>query len=129
MAVRQSRRLLKPFVYTAAAVTVGSSVVLYISYRPRNIPGSEGAAVPPPTAEDGTIIPPSFPNIKAREQQIADLRRSGGLAADATETPLKQHVKNSFDRLRGATTGENELKADQRAGEPYDLLVIGGGAT
>ena len=129
MAARQSRRLLRPFLYTAAAVTVGSGAVLYISYRPRNIPGSEGAAVPPPTAEDGTIIPPSFPNVRAREQQLADLRRSGGLAGDAAATALKQQVKNSFDRLRGATTSENELKADQQAGEPYDLLVIGGGAT
>lgn len=129
MAARQSRRLLKPLLYTAAAATVGSGAVLYISYRPRNIPGSEGAAVPPPAAEDGTIIPPSFPNVKSREQQIADLRRSGGLAGGAAETPLKQQVKNSFDRLRGATTDEAEFKADQQAGAPYDLLVIGGGAT
>jgi glycerol-3-phosphate dehydrogenase len=129
MAARQSRRLIKPFLYTAAAAAVGSSAVLYISYRPRNIPGSQGAAVPPPTAADGTIIPPSFPNVKTREEQIADLRRSGGLADRAAETPLKQQVKNSFDRLRGATTNVDELKADQQAGEPYDLLVIGGGAT
>jgi glycerol-3-phosphate dehydrogenase len=129
MAARQSRRLIKPFLYTAAAATVGSSAVLYISYRPRNIPGSQGAAVPPPTAADGTIIPPSFPNVKTREEQIADLRRSGGLAGGAAETPLKQQVKNSFDRLRGATINGDELKADQQADEPYDLLVIGGGAT
>ncbi len=129
MAARQSRRLLKPFLYTAAAGAVGSGAVLYISYRPRNIPGSEGAAVPPPVAEDGTIIPPSFPNVKPREDQIADLRRSIGLAGAASETPLKQQAKNSFDRLRGATTDENALKEDQQAGEPYDLLVIGGGAT
>jgi glycerol-3-phosphate dehydrogenase len=129
MAARQSRRLIKPFLYTAAAATVGSSAVLYISYRPRNIPGSQGAAVPPPTAADGTIIPPSFPNVKTREEQIADLRRSGGLAGGAAETPLKQQVKNSFDGLRGATINGDELKADQQADEPYDLLVIGGGAT
>jgi glycerol-3-phosphate dehydrogenase len=129
MAARQSRRLIKPFLYTAAAATVGSGAVLYISYRPRDIPGSQGAAVPPPTAADGTIIPPSFPNVKKREEQIADLQRSGGLAGAAAETTLKQQVKNSFDRLRGATTNEDELKASQQAGEPYDLLVIGGGAT
>jgi glycerol-3-phosphate dehydrogenase len=129
MAARQSRRLIKPFLYTAAAATVGSGAVLYISYRPRNIPGSQGAAVPPPTAADGTIIPPSFPNVKKREEQIAELQRSGGLASAAAETTLKQQVKNSFDRLRGATTNEDELKAGQPAGEPYDLLVIGGGAT
>ena len=129
MAARQSRRLLKPFFYTAAAVAVGSGTVLYISYRPRNIPGSQAAAVPPPTADDGTIIPPTFPTVKARAEQIADLRRSDGLAGEAAETPLKQQVKNSFDRLRGATTDEDELKADQEAGVPYDLLVIGGGAT
>jgi len=129
MAARQSQRLIKPFLYTAAAATVGSGAVLYISYRPRNIPGSQGAAVPPPTAADGTIIPPSFPNVKKREEQIADLQRSGGLTGAAAETTLKQQVKNSFDRLRGATTNEDELKAGQQAGEPYDLLVIGGGAT
>jgi glycerol-3-phosphate dehydrogenase len=129
MAARQSRRLIKPFLYTAAAATVGSGAVLYISYRPRNIPGSQGAAVPPPTATDGTIIPPSFPNVKKREEQIADLQRSGGLAGTAAETTLKQQIKSSFDRLRGATTNEDELKAGQQASEPYDLLVIGGGAT
>src|SRR5437764_480971 len=129
MATRQSQRLLKPFLYTTAAITAGGGAVLYISYRPRNIPGSEGAAVPPPTAEDGTIIPPSFPYVKTRQEQIADLRRSGGLAGASPETSIKQQIKNIWDRLRGATTNKDELKTTQQASEPYDLLVIGGGAT
>ena len=130
MAARSSfRRWLKPFLYTAAAGGIGGGTILYISYRPRNIPGSEGAAVPPPTAEDGTLIPPKFPNAKSRDEQIADLRRSGGLADSAGESSLRQKAKNSFDRLKGATTSETVLREGQQAGEEYDLLVIGGGAT
>jgi glycerol-3-phosphate dehydrogenase len=49
----------------------------------------------------------------------------------ATEVPITQQLRNSFDRLRGATSDERDriLPEEQAAGEPYDLLVIGGGAT
>jgi glycerol-3-phosphate dehydrogenase len=91
MAARHSRKLLRPLLYTSAAAAAGAGV-LYISYRPRNIPGLEAPAVPPPGYHEGKLVPPSFPAIKGRIDQIKDLKRS------QTE-------------------------------EPYDLLVIGGGAT
>lgn len=98
MAARYSRRLLRPLLYTSAATAAGAGV-LYISYRPRNIPGSEAPAVPPPGYLEGRLVPPSFPQTKSREDQIQDLRRSC------------------------PGNGSREDNA------PYDLLVIGGGAT
>ncbi|KAK5273594.1 mitochondrial glycerol-3-phosphate dehydrogenase [Exophiala xenobiotica] len=128
-----SRRFLKPLLYSAAVLAGVGATTIYVSYRPINLPGSQGAAVPVLRTEDGKIIPPKFPLIKPRAEQIADLRKSGGLVGSAAETPLTQQLKNSLDRLRGATSGEQGqgkvLAVDQEAGEPYDLLVIGGGAT
>lgn len=98
MAARYSRRLLRPLLYTSAATAAGAGV-LYISYRPRNIPGSEAPAVPPPGYHEGKLVPPSFPTIKSRDNQIQDLKRSS------------------------EGTGSN------KDSETYDLLVIGGGAT
>lgn len=98
MAARFSRRFMRPLVYTSIASAAGAGV-LYISYRPRNIPGSEAPAVPPPGYQEGKLVPPSFPLIKSRNQQIQDLRRSSTAAASDNES------------------------------EPYDLLVIGAGAT
>lgn len=92
MAARHSRKLLRPLLYTSAAAATGAGV-LYISYRPRNIPGLEGPVVPPPGYHEGKLVPPSFPSIKSRLEQIQDLKRS------------------------------------EKEDEPYDLLVIGGGAT
>lgn len=98
MASQHSRRFVRPLLYTSAALATGAGL-LYVAYRPRNIPGSEPAVVPPPSYRSGKLVPPSFPRIKSREEQIAELRRSAGF---------------------GAQNGEEE---------PYDLLVIGGGAT
>lgn len=118
MASRQSRRLLRPLLYTTAAAAAGGGL-LYISYRPRNIPGSEPAAVPPPRAgEEGKLVPPSFPRIKPREEQIRDLRASAGSSNKGITEQLNQ-VDN-----KEPATGDNG-----RESEPYDLLVIGGGAT
>lgn len=77
MTSRYSRRLVKPLLYTSVAAAAGASV-LYISYRPRNIPGSEAPAVPPPSYREGKLVPPSFPAIKSRLEQIEDLKRSSG---------------------------------------------------
>lgn len=77
MASRFSRRLAKPLLYTSVAAAAGAGV-LYISYRPRNIPGSEAPAVPPPSYREGKLVPPSFPAIKSRLEQIEDLKRSSG---------------------------------------------------
>lgn len=98
MAARYSRRFLRPLLYTSAASAVGGGV-LYVSYRPRNIPGSEAPAVPPPGYHEGKLVPPSFPLIKSRDEQMQDLKRSSTGSASSKES------------------------------EPYDLLVIGAGAT
>lgn len=122
MASRRSSRLVKPFLYGVAATVVGSGV-LYASYRPRDIPGSEAAAVPPPTyGEGGVFRPPSFPDIKSREEQIADLKRSSG-----TITRAVDKAKNKVAGLFGKDGSESTAQHAQD--EPYDLLIIGGGAT
>ena len=78
-----SSRLLRPFLYTTGALTI-SGGALYLAYRPRVIPGSEPASVPPPTSSD---TPPRFPIVRSRSQQIADLKRSalGVAGKDARE--------------------------------------------
>ena len=77
MASRYSRRFVKPLIYSSFAAAAGAGVI-YISYRPRNIPGLEAPAVPPPGYREGKLIPPSFPHIKSRLEQIEDLKRSSG---------------------------------------------------
>ena len=122
MASGSSSRFLRPLLYTAAAAATGGGV-LYISYRPRNIPGSDPPAVPPPGyGEGGTFVPPRFPLIKNREEQICDLKRSAGVRSVWDE---KKGILNSL-------TGQDDEASEQlgeKEDEPYDLLVIGGGAT
>jgi glycerol-3-phosphate dehydrogenase len=123
MASRRAGRIIRSLLYTAGAGAIGGGI-LYISYRPRDIPGSEAAAVPPPTyGEGGVFHPPSFPRVKSRDEQIADLKRSGGLISSRAEK-----AKSSIASLIGggkSTQASTESSED----EPYDLLVIGGGAT
>lgn len=117
-----SRRLLRPFLYTSAAAAVGAGA-LYISYRPRTIPGQEGAAVPPPKyGESGEIAVPRFPLVKSRGEQIAELRKSSGIR------DIVQKTKGVLSGLTGGKDGTPSEAAKDDA-EPYDLLVIGGGAT
>lgn len=72
---RGLRRIALP----ATIAAVGGGAVLY-SYRPRNLPGSEGPAVPPPIyGADGTFKLPRFPEIKSRNEQIAALKKSNGV--------------------------------------------------
>ncbi|PQE09585.1 glycerol-3-phosphate dehydrogenase protein [Rutstroemia sp. NJR-2017a BVV2] len=103
MAFRQ--RFARSLLYTSGAAVAGGGI-LYYTYRPRNIPGSDSAVVPPfGYGADGKFHPPRFPKVKSRAEQIADLKRSGGSkGASATSTP-------------------------QNEDDVYDLLVIGGGAT
>ena len=123
MAARAStRRFIRPLLYSSAAAATGAGV-LYLSYRPRNIPGQEGAAVPPPKyGEGGEISVPRFPLVKTREEQIADLKRSSGSVDTA-----RRNIG-----ILGSLTGSKDEKpavAKQDEAEPYDLLIIGGGAT
>lgn len=101
-------RLGRPLLYTTGAAILGSAF-LYISYRPRTLPGDDSAVVPPPRQNpDGTFRPPRFPQVKTRKEQIRNLKASG----------------------RGGTRTREELQArDTDEDAIYDLLVIGGGAT
>ena len=122
MASGSSARFLRPLLYTAAAAAAGGGA-LYISYRPRNIPGSDPPAVPPPGyGEGGHFVPPRFPSVKSREEQIADLKRSAGLRGALEE---KKGILSSLLK-REAGISEDFRESDE---EPYDLLIIGGGAT
>ena len=112
-------RFVRPVLYTAAVAAAGGGA-LYISYRPRNLPGSEPALVPPPKyGEEGHLDPPRFPSVKKREEQIADLKRSAG-------------VMSTLEKAKGVVgslTGPGVVDQRIPEAEPYDLLVIGGGAT
>ncbi|KKY23422.1 putative glycerol-3-phosphate mitochondrial [Phaeomoniella chlamydospora] len=67
----QLRRLYKPLAYAAAA-TATSSIALYATSKPRG--HNEPQAIPYTRDENGRIIPPRFPSIKSRAEQIADLK-------------------------------------------------------
>lgn len=109
MAFRQ--RLAKPLLYTTGAAALGGGL-LYYSYRPRNIPGSDPAVVSPPGYGEGGFRPPRFPKVKSRDEQIADLKRSGGTQGS----------------VAGLLKTGTEVEAPKDDGI-YDLLIIGGGAT
>lgn len=105
-------RLAKPLLYTTGAAALGGSF-LYYTYRPRNIPGQDPAVVGPPGyGVGGSFRPPRFPKVRSRDEQIGDLKRSGG--------------------SKGAASGlfkSSEEAASQNDADVYDLLVIGAGAT
>jgi len=124
MSASRSGRFFRALGYTSAAAAVGAGG-LYIIYRPREIPGSEAAAVPPPTyGEGGVFHPPAFPEIKTRDQQIAHLKASAGVIAGAVQN-AKSKITNAVAGASGDVQAENQGSKD----EEYDLLVIGGGAT
>lgn len=110
-----TRGFARPLLYAAAGVAVVGGVI-YWPNRPRRIPGSEPAAVPPPTySAEGGLRPPRFPVVKGRAEQLADLKRGGA----SPRAPLTYEERST------------EVSASTRAGEAaaYDILVIGGGAT
>ena len=117
------RKILRPLLYATGAATITGGV-LYVSYRPQKIPGLGAAAVPPPTYGEGGIFrPPAFPAVKTRDEQIADLKRSSGTIGSTV-----QKAKSGFNALlAGQDTSQNDVGSSQE--EPYDLLIIGGGAT
>ena len=125
-----ARRILKPLFYVTLAGSVGAGA-LYISYRPRTIPGSEDPVVKPPGyGEGGTFEPPVFPQVKTRQEQIADLRRSGG----SVKAEVEQRHGGPSGLFRWAWAGvkkeaEEVTAKAEHDDEEYDLLIIGGGAT
>lgn len=70
------RNVLKSAAYASAAAATGGAAI-YISYRPHDVPGADTLAITPPRRnEKGVIIPPQFPSIKSRADQIAELKRN-----------------------------------------------------
>ena len=122
MSFRMSRGIARPLAYAASATVVGGAF-LYVSYRPRNIPGSDPAVVPLKFAEDGTIAPPRFPRVKSRAEQIADLKRSSGICQAV------EYSSGTLGKIFGGSENSSGKKKPLDNEEPYDLLIIGGGAT
>ncbi len=118
------RRLILPL----GVAAVGGGAVLY-TLRPRNIPGYDGPAVPPPIyGADGTFKLPRFPRAKARDEQIAALKRStagkeeeydvlvvgagatgAGVALDAATRGLKVAVVERDDFSSGTSSKSTKL--------------------
>lgn len=112
---RAGGRFFKALGYASAAGVVGGGT-LYFIYRPRDVPGLEAAAVPPPTFGPGGVFrAPQFPREKSRSEQIADLKASAG---------------NVFKQASNAVAGVlGEKQEETSETNEYDLLIIGGGAT
>lgn len=103
--------------------------MFYISYRPRNVPGADTLAPKPPKRdENGVIIPPTFPSIKSRADQIADLKRDStdsstiydllvigggatgtGIALDAATRGLKVALVERDDFGSGTSSKSTKL--------------------
>jgi glycerol-3-phosphate dehydrogenase len=132
MASRQTSRFIQPAIYAAGAGIIGGSV-LYFKYRPRNIPGSEAALVPPPTYGDGgNFRLPTFPRVWSRAEQIAALKASFAGNGDQNG-PGRSGVIDTLSSLWGGKKSNGTQAAVDEDGpsgtQEYDLLVIGGGAT
>jgi glycerol-3-phosphate dehydrogenase len=147
------RPILRRLGYAAAlSATAGAGYATYAAYRPRDLPGSgERAAVPPVPAALRRGELPAFPEAPARAEQIAALRASGGpgggsgrrgegAAAEGWDGLLRRgwawaRGQASPPPPPAAAAGSAAAAAAAApgdggdAGEPFDLLVIGGGAT
>ncbi|KIX96459.1 uncharacterized protein Z520_07725 [Fonsecaea multimorphosa CBS 102226] len=123
------RRLLKPLAY-GTGLAVAGTAGMYIIYRPRNVPGAETLAPKPPKRDEhGNIIPPKFPYIKTRAEQIADLKKSSstpsseiydllvigggatgtGIALDAATRGLKVAIVERDDFSSGTSSKSTKL--------------------
>ncbi|KAK4575260.1 mitochondrial glycerol-3-phosphate dehydrogenase [Recurvomyces mirabilis] len=98
----------------ASVVGVAGAGGVYFIYRPRDIPGTEAASVPPPTyGEGGVYRAQHFPREKSRAEQIADLKASA--------------FKQAANKVSNAIAGTEQQ--EENDDNVYDLLIIGGGAT
>jgi glycerol-3-phosphate dehydrogenase len=133
---RPPRPILRRLAYAAAlSSAAGAGYATYYAYRPRDIPGSgERAAVPavPEALRRGEL--PAFPEAPGRAAQIAALRASGpDSGADPAGGGRWDGLRRAWAWARGQAAGSPPAPQGGAPGaggeEPYDLLVIGGGAT
>ncbi|KAI0451826.1 DAO-domain-containing protein [Xylaria acuta] len=120
-------RLLRRLALPTSVAAVGGGLLLY-SYRPRNIPGFEGPAVPPPIyGPDGNFKLPRFPKVKSREEQLKQLKKSreqeeeydilvigggatgAGVALDAVTRGLKVAMVERDDFSSGTSSKSTKL--------------------
>jgi glycerol-3-phosphate dehydrogenase len=134
------RPILRRLGYAAAlSATAGAGYATYAAYRPRDIPGSgERAAVPPVPAALRRGELPTFPEAPGRAEQIAALRASGAGRGDGAAERWDGLLRRAWGWARGASPPPSPsppppvgatAPSDGDAGDAYDLLVIGGGAT
>ncbi|KAL2755833.1 hypothetical protein ACRALDRAFT_2105894 [Sodiomyces alcalophilus JCM 7366] len=128
MAPTPSRGLLRRLAPAIGALAAGGGLVYY-TYRPRDIPGYEAAAVPPPIfGPDGTFKLPRFPRAPSRSRQIAGLKKSSeqdgeeydmliigggatgaGVALDAATRGLKVALVERDDFSSGTSSKSTKL--------------------
>ncbi|CAJ2510696.1 Uu.00g063210.m01.CDS01 [Anthostomella pinea] len=120
-------RLIRRLAIPASVAVVGGGALLY-TYRPLNIPGYEGAAVPPPIyGADGSFKLPRFPRVKSRLEQIEQLKKSNtkeeeydmlvigggatgaGVALDAATRGLKVAMIERDDFSSGTSSKSTKL--------------------
>lgn len=136
MAAQRSSRALRILTYTTGTTILGGSIIYFVN-RPRHIPGQEAAAVPPPTYGEGGIFqPPVFPQVDSRDGMIERLRNSckdnaspEGRVTGAVKGLLGGAKKMSGFGEKREQEAENGEETTSTEDEPYDLLIIGGGAT
>ncbi|KAI9773795.1 MAG: mitochondrial glycerol-3-phosphate dehydrogenase [Geoglossum simile] len=100
--------------------------VIYVSYRPRNLPGSDPTDGSPAYGAGRPNKPPRFPGLKSRDEQIGELKRSAGVSSDVQEASGWGVAEWLF---KGGRNSGQTSKTGGDEEEPYDLLIIGGGAT
>ncbi|KAK0110030.1 mitochondrial glycerol-3-phosphate dehydrogenase [Cadophora gregata] len=99
-----SSRLARPLVYAyTAAFTCGTAFYAFSSDS-NDLPARVHK---PEFDKSGRVIPPTFPRVKSRQEQISALKRSG----------LKS---SNQDQAQERSSNDDDI---------YDLLIIGGGAT
>ena len=81
-----SRRSLKPAVYATASLLTGGT--LYFAIRARSSSSETFVQRSPYRQPNGELVPPTFPPVKSRQQQIADLRSNAKTSSSKDEYDL-----------------------------------------